>query len=201
MNHHPLSHFNSDWVTEKSERWDDHFKELAGKPCRILEVGSFEGRSACWFAYHLMSNPQAELFCVDPWFGTGGAARLRLFDMNVALTGRSDQVHRAKAKFTDVQHRFTSGQFDLIYIDGDHHAPAVLTDAALCWDKLKVGGLMLFDDYGLPSEKLHASKVGSLPPGPAIDAFLTLWGDSAELVYKGWQVLVRKKPPTPPPSK
>lgn len=194
MNHHPLAHFNTDWVTGKSDQWNDHFfQEFDGKPCRILEVGSFEGRSACWFIHNLMSDPKAELHCVDPWYGTGGAARLRLFDMNVALTGRSDQVHRTKAKFTDVQHRFSSNQFDLIYIDGDHRAPAVITDAAIAWDKLKVGGLMLFDDYGLPVEKLHAPKPGDLPPGPAIDAFINLWGPAVEVLHQKWQVLLRKK--------
>lgn len=193
MNSHPLSHFNTDWVTEKSARWTEQFKELADKPCQILEVGSFEGRSASWFAYNLLTNPAAELHCVDPWFGTGGAARLRLFDHNVVLTGRSNQVHRTRAKFGDVQSRFASNQFDLIYIDGDHRAPAVISDAVMCWDKLKTGGLMLFDDYAMPQEKMQPAHMGSLPPGPAIDAFLNLWGDAVQTVDKGWQMLVRKR--------
>ncbi len=37
--------------------------------------------------------------------------------------------------------------FHIIYIDGDHVARAVLEDAVLSWRLLKVGGLIIFDDY------------------------------------------------------
>ena len=187
MNHHPLTHFTSDWVTSRLKEWEVNFIPLDGKPIRILEVGSYEGRSACWFLQHIMNDPKSELICVDPWGGVEGAARLRRFDMNVALSGRSNQVCRIQAKILDV-HNTIPGEFDLIYIDGDHVAKEVLTQAAVLWRKLKPEGLLLFDDYRWPSQNN-----GTLPPGPGIDAFLTLWDDSVEVVFKDYQALVRKK--------
>lgn len=192
MNHHPLAHFTSDWVSGKVPKWLEYFKDLPGTPCQILEIGSYEGRSACWFLHNLMDNPDSTLFCIDPWSGTAGSDRLRLFDQNVMLTGRSNQSNRIRAKFMEVQHRFNNNQFDLIYVDGDHCAPAVMGNAAVGWEKLKVGGLMLFDDYLLPADKLHESQIGKLPPGPAIDAFINLWGTSVEVIHQDWQLLVKK---------
>lgn len=37
--------------------------------------------------------------------------------------------------------------FDCIYLDGDHTGPGTILDAVLCWRKLAVGGLMIFDDF------------------------------------------------------
>ena len=37
--------------------------------------------------------------------------------------------------------------FDLIFVDGSHHCDDVLIDAIKCFEKLKVGGIMIFDDY------------------------------------------------------
>jgi len=57
--------------------------------------------------------------------------------------------------------------FDFIYIDGDHHASAVLEDAVLCFPLLKDGGLLIFDDYlwgGMPYDWQR--------PRIAVDGFL-----------------------------
>ena len=36
----------------------------------------------------------------------------------------------------------------LIYIDACHDSQYVMTDAMLSWKVLKVGGYLIFDDYG-----------------------------------------------------
>ena len=185
MIHHPLSNFTSDWVTTRLKEWDAHFADLAGKPIRILEIGSYEGRSACWFVHNLMEHPKSELFCVDPWTGPEGQNRLRRFDMNIALTGSSEKVRRICAKFMPIHHTIP-GEFDLIYIDGDHVAKEVISQAAVCWPRLKAGGLMLFDDYRWTNEDVK------IPPGPGIDAFLNLWQNDLTVIHHDYQVLVQK---------
>ena len=35
----------------------------------------------------------------------------------------------------------------MIYIDGDYHAKACLADCVLCIPLLKVGGILILDDY------------------------------------------------------
>ena len=63
--------------------------------------------------------------------------------------------------------------FDFIYIDGSHQAPDVLADAVLGFKLLRVGGLIVFDDY-LWSETMPYGKDPLRCPKPAIDAFVNL---------------------------
>lgn len=78
--------------------------------------------------------------------------------------------------------------YDFIYIDGSHRAPDVLTDACMAWPLLKPKGLMVFDDYmwGDPRDALHRPKI-------AIDAFTNIFGETAEIIHVGYQLVVRKK--------
>ena len=46
-----------------------------------------------------------------------------------------------------------SRPIDILYIDGQHEAPYVLLDFVLAWPFLNVGGLVVFDDYGVGSRK------------------------------------------------
>jgi predicted O-methyltransferase YrrM len=64
--------------------------------------------------------------------------------------------------------------FDFIYIDGSHQAPDVLVDAILSFKLLRVGGLIVFDDY-LWSEKGVADRDPLQCPKPAIDSFLNIF--------------------------
>jgi hypothetical protein len=53
---------------------------------------------------------------------------------------------------------------------------------------LEKGGLMVFDDYmwGNPRDALHRPKI-------AIDAFTNIFGETAEIIHVGYQLVVRKK--------
>jgi predicted O-methyltransferase YrrM len=65
-------------------------------------------------------------------------------------------------------------QFDLIYIDGSHQAPDVLADAILSFKLLRVGGIMIFDDY-LWEEPLPGGTDPLRNPKLAIDAFVNVY--------------------------
>ena len=67
-----------------------------------------------------------------------------------------------------------SQPFDLIYVDGSHTAPDVLTDAVLAFHLLRVGGVVIFDDYLWSMEApLNVDPLNM--PKPAIDAFTTVF--------------------------
>ena len=70
--------------------------------------------------------------------------------------------------------------FDFIYIDGCHEPDHVMYESALCFDILKKGGFMLFDDYGW----------GNCRHG--IESFLLSYNNKYRLLFKDWQVLVEK---------
>jgi hypothetical protein len=99
-------------------------------------------------------------------------------------------------------------QYDYVYIDGCLYAKWVLSDAVLSWDLLKKGGLMIFDAYAFIEPKppqfsptniyyfdlylWRKQKKDTLSPMPAIDAFLKIYGPYLEVVYKKFQVVVKK---------
>jgi hypothetical protein len=72
-------------------------------------------------------------------------------------------------------------------ISCSHRAKHVFLDAALSWDLLKDGGLLIFDDY-----ELELKAPADLRPKVPIDTFLLAFGEELEVVHKGYQVAVRK---------
>lgn len=53
-------------------------------------------------------------------------------------------------------------KFDFIYVDGLHLSQDVLYDALLSFDLLKVGGILIFDDY-LWFDPQHCSHINDTP--------------------------------------
>ncbi|HEX2816824.1 MAG TPA: class I SAM-dependent methyltransferase, partial [Phenylobacterium sp.] len=63
---------------------------------------------------------------------------------------------------------------ELIYIDGSHQAPDVLTDAVLAFQLLRVGGILIFDDYLWSHEGPGQQDFYNMPK-PAVDAFVNIF--------------------------
>ena len=57
--------FTEDWFSGYISSWVEVFVHY-GKPERVLEIGSFEGRSTCW----LLERTTAQVTCVDTWEGS-----------------------------------------------------------------------------------------------------------------------------------
>lgn len=186
--------FRSDLFTWNIQTWERFLGHFEGRPVRILEVGSFEGMSACYLLWRL---PEARITCIDTFGGSpehlalGGdvSALEAAFDRNVALID-STRVRKLVGRSAAVLPNLISAaeEFDLIYIDASHFAIDVIVDAALAWKLLAPGGTLVFDDYD------WSSPLGEDPllrPGPAIDAFLDLLGDRCEVLLREKQVVVR----------
>jgi len=182
--------FTTEWfATSGKPTWDQLIPQL--NPTTILEIGSYEGASACYLIDNLSKDKSIEIHCVDPWdTSRGSAARTtekwssveKRFDKNMELS-----ISKAKHKPKFIKHKGFSDEllaglikdgkmkyFDFIYIDGSHQAPAVLCDAILGFLLLKVGGIMVFDDY-LWSEQLPSGYDPVRTPKMAIDAFTTIY--------------------------
>lgn len=186
--------FTEDWFTRHLHAWGPIFDLLEGRQARILEIGSYEGLSACFLLWRL---EDAQLTCIDTF--AGGAehrASTRVlstlearFDANIALVGSS----RVRKLVGDSRRQLLElagkgARFDLIYVDGSHLALDVLIDAALAWQLLDPAGILVFDDYDW--DELGTDPL--LRPGPAIDAFLMLVERDAEQLFAGHQVAVRR---------
>ena len=99
--------------------------------------------------------------------------------------------------------QFLNPVYDIIYIDGDHGAIAVLSDVILSFTSLKVGGMLIFDDYQWEeainyidkSIELSEEEISRLQPKIAIDSFINVFADQFDILHKDYQVIIRKKNP------
>lgn len=178
--------FTQDWFVQNIPIWNELLPRY--NPQKVLEVGSFEGRSACYFIENCAKEHPFELHCIDSWDGgiehdpgRMPAVEAR-FDHNIAVA-KSRVAHKARViKHKSLSHAALAklmvvdpvGTFDVVYIDGSHQAPDVLTDAVMAFKLLRVGGLLIFDDYLWSLEKPGRQDSLTMPK-PAIDAFLNLF--------------------------
>lgn len=196
--------FTTDWFSWSPPVWSQIVHQLPSRK-RFLEIGSFEGRSSVWLIENAIDEG-GDLFCVDTWEG-GEEHKAQGHDMSAV----EDRFHRnitvalgtVYPKKINVQSfRDTSlnalsallsivpekrDLFDFIYIDGSHQAPDVITDACMAWPLLRVGGVMVFDDYGW-GEPLPATH----KPKMAIDAFVDIYKERLHLIHKSYQLIIQK---------
>jgi len=182
--------FSTRWFQAVKPIWDQLFATL--KPAKVLEIGSFEGASACYLIEKIGTEQPLELHCIDTWEGgiehqSGGyasdmSAVEKRFHHNIALAQSkathpiSITLHKQRSDLALAQllakdHK--QNYFDLIYVDGSHQAPDVLFDAVVSFKFLSLNGLMIFDDYSW-AENLPQGKDILRCPKPAIDAFVNL---------------------------
>jgi predicted O-methyltransferase YrrM len=178
--------FTADWVSMQVEHWRRDFAKFAGCPdVRMLEIGSFEGRSAVWFLENVLTHPTSRLICVDPFCDPRAEAR---FDHNMKLCKAGARLDKRRELSEKVLPGLEPASFDLVYVDGSHRAAAVLLDAMLGWELLKPGGVLTFDDYewepGYPPEDR---------PELAIDLFLGSHAGRYDILHRGYQITVSKK--------
>ncbi len=184
--------FSTDWFSAKIPFWLHTFQSLGlfEKDLDILEIGSWEGMSSCFI---LRTLPNARLTCVDTWQGSHEHVGLEAlesieakFDGNTAPY--KDRVTKRKQSSlaffgeTPLQPRF-----DLIHVDGSHHCDDVLADAVQSYARLKVGGIMILDDFFWRD---YANRHDN--PAAAINAFLRLKAGTYEFVLVYYQVILRK---------
>lgn len=175
--------FTDVWAATRIPVWQKTLADLRGKPgINALEVGSWQFRSGYWFLRNLCSHPSSRLTCVDWWRNEESERR---FDQHVAHTGLSHKVRKIKGESADVLPTLLE-RFDFAYVDASHEARDALLDGLLALRLLRVGGVLIFDDYGDPGTGGHHSvKAG-------VDAFLSLNDWCLEIIHQGFQVAVRR---------
>jgi predicted O-methyltransferase YrrM len=185
--------FSTDWAAGHFFKWAELLHPLREKVLRILEIGSWEGRSALFFLKYL---PRSCVVCVDT-FGGNVEHHLNLYFAELApkaegkfdrnLVELMDRIEKIKGTSASVLPKLgvARRRFDLAYIDGSHIAADVYSDATLTWPMMQPGGIVIFDDYEWMAEEQEPPKLG-------IDAFLaTLDGQYQEL-YRGDQLVIGK---------
>jgi predicted O-methyltransferase YrrM len=195
MNDTPASgyEFTNDWFGQNIPIWDQLIPRFS--PTRFLEIGAYEGRATCYLIQKFTELSRIDIHCIDTWEGGVEHDRStmsdveRRFDKNIALAqaGAQNSAQITKHKklsnlaLADLIASGQSLKFDIVYVDGSHQAPDVLIDCVMSFQLLRVGGLMIFDDYIWTMEALGRQDAFNMPK-PAIDAFLNIFQRKMQIV-------------------
>jgi predicted O-methyltransferase YrrM len=190
-------YFSHDWFSRNIPLLLEHLENTIGLPnCQFLEIGSWEGRSTCWFLEKILTHQSSQITCIDTFAGEGYLNLERniletvesRFDWNIAQSGGNAKVKKYVGKSQDILRNLPLNTYDLIYIDGCHLAIDVLSDAVLSWGLLKTGGIVVFDDY----DKVFP-ETPSQNTNVAIDAFISCFEPQIQIIHQSHQVYLRKK--------
>jgi SAM-dependent methyltransferase len=126
------------------------------KPINYLEIGTFYGGNLLSVANTYGQHKDSKLYCIDPWEDYNDYPEYKekqdsiyeTFIGNVERSGVKDKIIIKRGYSNTELLKFDNEFFDIIYIDGNHEPEYVLEDGILSFRKLKVGGIMIFDDYG-----------------------------------------------------
>lgn len=191
--------FSQDWFSHNIPIWQQHLGQFVEMPgLKVLEIGSWEGRSTCWLIDHVLTHESARITCVDTFEGgvenkvAYGEAYLRTiqerFDFNITQTGHPYKVRKMVGKSQEILRSLVLHSYQLVYIDGSHIASDVLEDTLLTWGLVQVGGVIIFDDYGLQ----FPPEINENPPRIALDAFMKVYERKIKLLHQGHQIILKK---------
>ena len=199
-----MPHFTSDWFSNNALVNFDYITNYLNKEKQInsiLEIGSHEGRSACWMLENMLSDT-GTMTCIDPFadrpvtaFAEDSIPEDRTietrFRANIAEVKGADQTVNVMVDLSFsalAQLIVDKQQYDFIYVDGTHHADEVLADAVMCFGMLQSGGVMLFDDYLWEDDPRHLGRCKA-----SIDAFVNMFYDRLKLGLVNYQLAIVKK--------
>ena len=189
---------STDWTSPHFPPWFAVLGPRRDEPLEVLEIGSWEGRSAI-FLLHFFQH--SRLTCVDTFAGSrehrereDWAEELPFieerFRANVAEFGDRVRVVKAPSAEALPRLRAEGASFDLVFVDGDHETDAVLRDAELSWSLVGPGGVIVFDDYAWAFHDDPA-----LTPRAGVDEFLARHPAEYRELFRGYQLFIERLSP------
>ena len=197
--------FSNSWFDGNIPYWTLELVSFRGKPnLRFLEIGCFEGRATRWMLKTILTHPSSTIEVIDTFLGSvehkhhdektlDAISHLReSFEHNIREFADHVTIHQGTSHAVLPQLApDRQAVYDFIYVDGSHRQDDVYKDAVLCWPLLKQGGILAFDDYTWRFDdpvtgEIHLPSIG-------IDKFLSEHIGEFTLLFKEWQLHVRKE--------
>lgn len=166
--------FTSDNFSAHIPHWDSLFSIVT--PDRVLELGSHEGRSTLYAIESVFKHRGGGLVTsIDSWVDP--ATEERFFNNVAVARARHPSVDvevRKGEPVTELARLLTEGRsefYDIAYVSGITLAPDVLTALSLAYRQVRVGGVIIANDY------LWTSRQGNpvTDPKAGVDAFTNLF--------------------------
>lgn len=185
----------ADTLKDRTENWAKWLSRFSGET-HAIEIGSYEGNSACWFAEYVLTHPKSTLLCIDAWrpiepYTSRGTDMDSVFERFRENTDKYPRISSIRADSHEIlknlgMSRTYVGRFDFAYIDGSHWPVDVLEDSVLVWPLVKSGGIIIWDDYEWKYKGQFTE------PKIAIDAFLHVYDRKYIMIDRGYQVCIQK---------
>ena len=181
MSNYKFDNINANWSELRNNilKFIDPSKEL-----HILEIGSYQGSSACLFSDLILLNKSSTLTCVDPFDINDKTTELdnntkNIFYNNIKLSSNYNKIS-VKELYSNIFYSINDKIYDFIYIDGSHELEDITVDFQNCLKILKNGGIIWMDDYG-----------GGNPPNSIknhIDKLISESNYNIEIIHRGYQL-------------
>jgi predicted O-methyltransferase YrrM len=178
-------------VPPHSEDWN-LIKIYLDQKNKFLEIGVAEGRSVIKTAETLMVDG-TEIVCVDPFLDKYDVPEEEFFDYNLNLlkdkyptftfTKIKNTSNLALAKLISDQE-----EFDFIYIDSRKFGASIIEDFAMSFMILKLGGVLMIDDYYYERENQDPLKDSKW----AISMILYQYQYFIKVLHKGKRCIIKK---------
>ena len=151
-------------------------KVFANKRLNLLEIGSWCGASALTWgeALQIHNNGIGNLTCIDAWqpyidlnINTDAPNQhmhsllnteepYNIFKYNMQFLPKSVDLRILRGWSQNILPTLPEGEFDLVYIDGDHCYESVLEDIKLSAGLVADGGIICGDDLELETQNVDA---------------------------------------------
>lgn len=179
------------WHDRMYKNFFPAMKHLIGAKCTYLEIGVFQGATARWVLDTILTHPESRLIGIDPW-DRNLYTRREIPDDKTwddIMAGIDNLCNNPKVRMLkgysqnviNARYGFKNDSIDAVYIDGEHSFAAVVNDFKLSWPLLKIGGVIIFDDY-------DSKATGSPQVKIAIDGILNALKTDCRVLFKNRQV-------------
>ena len=177
--------FTLDIFSHRIETWTEQLQSLQGvKGIKALEIGFYQGMSACWLLDTILTEATAHLTCIDRSYNP----KLK---ENIIKTGAESKVTLLSGNSHELLATCEANSFDLINLQdrcklSDH----VGKNTELAWQLLKSQGLMILNYYGWRNPSNNQEN-----PQAGIDQFLNSVKNQWQPVYQSpqtFQLIIRK---------
>ena len=185
------------WFGDNVQIWFYFFKKLnflKKKNIKFLELGSFEGLSILYLFY--LYGDRIEIDSVDVL--DKKTIHFKNFLKNTKKIKKLTFFNKWTKHFLVEAHK-KKKQYDIIYVDASHYYEDVFFDAKICFQLLKGGGIMIFDDLVHNWTKKKSAEEGHMECHNVIGGvllfldYLNQKKTKIKILYVGKQLIIQKK--------